>query len=319
MEEEIEKIFTLVQTFLKNPPIIIWGSGGTIPFGLPSMWSLNEVLKGKIDGFDSENDNLENELSKEQYAEHLPEIKQIIWEVVNNADIEALKLIIENDNNQFDGIRKLRDKFLQAHPKVLNIITTNYDRVLEHLLAHDNVTFSDGFNGRLLSIFDEKCFIEKEHVNIIKVHGSLNWFEVAGEIRYMPICLDAKATPLIILPSKNKYQEAYERPYRELIQKSDNLITNADAFLVVGFGFNDIHLTPKIRQKVNSGTPLVLITKEITKNTFEELRQAKKYILFEEADNNKSRIHYKSNDSEEVAIIEIDRNYWQLNEFMEIV
>lgn len=278
LEEEIEKIFTLVQKFLKKPPVVIWGSGATIPFGLPSMWNLNEALKENIEGFDSENDNLEKELSKDCYTKYMPEIKQVVWKVVNNADINALKLIIENDSSQFDGIRKLYDKFLQVHPKVLNIITTNYDRVLEHLLAHDNVPFSDGFNGRLLSIFDEEGFREKEYVNIIKVHGSLNWFEVAGEIRYMPVCSDVKAAPLIILPSKNKYQEAYDRPYRELIQKSDSLIKNAEAFFVVGFGFNDMHLTPKIRLKVSSGTPLILITKKITESTFEELQQAKKYF-----------------------------------------
>ena len=319
MEEEIEKIFTLVQKFLKKPPVVIWGSGATIPFGLPSMRNLNEALKENIEGFDPENDNLEIELSKEQYTERIPVIKKIIWDVINSADNEALKNIIDNNGNEFYGIRLLFRKFLQAHPEVLNIITTNYDRVLEHLLAHDNIPFSDGFNGRPLSVFDEEGFREKRHVNIIKVHGSLNWFEINGEIRYLPVCTDIEAIPLIILPSKNKYQEAYDRPYRELIQKSDSLIKDAEAFFVIGFGFNDMHLTPKIRLKVSSGTPLILITKKITESTFEELQQAKKYILLEEAESNKTKIHYKANDSEEVDIVEIDGNYWQLKEFMEIL
>jgi hypothetical protein len=39
----------MVQTFLKDPPLIVWGSGATIPFGLPSMEDLNAQIKEKID------------------------------------------------------------------------------------------------------------------------------------------------------------------------------------------------------------------------------------------------------------------------------
>jgi hypothetical protein len=47
---------------------------------------VNEELKYKIEDFDEKNDNLEIELGKEQYKEKMPEIKQIIWEKVNQAD-----------------------------------------------------------------------------------------------------------------------------------------------------------------------------------------------------------------------------------------
>ena len=102
--------------------------------------------------------------------------------------------------------------------------------------------------------------------------------------------------PLIISPGKNKYREAYENPYRDLIQKADTLIDNAESFLVIGFGFNDEHLTPKIKEKVNNGTPLVLITKEITNSCRNELERAQKYVLLEEnkttkEQNNKTDIH----------------------------
>jgi len=43
--EEKEKVFTIIQNYLKKPPVVIWGSGATVPFGLPSMWSLNENIK----------------------------------------------------------------------------------------------------------------------------------------------------------------------------------------------------------------------------------------------------------------------------------
>jgi hypothetical protein len=88
---------------------------------------------------------------------------------------------------------------------------------------------------------------------------------------------------------------------------------------VVGFGFNDKHLTPRIEANIKKGVPLVLITKEISPNTFKELKNATKYILFEEAGVGKTRVIYKENKSTEQMEEVIDGDFWQLNEFMEIL
>jgi hypothetical protein len=122
------------------------------------MEDLNKELKDKIDGFDMQNDNLEIELGKEQYQDKMPEIKKIIWEKVNQADISVLEKIISKNTNNFKGIKTMISKFTDAHPQVLNIITTNYDRVLEHVMSYNDISFTDGFNGKTLSIFDDTQF-----------------------------------------------------------------------------------------------------------------------------------------------------------------
>jgi len=66
-DENIETVFKIVQKFIEKPPLIVWGSGATIAFGLPSMWHLNEALKKELEDFDIENENLEIELGKEKY------------------------------------------------------------------------------------------------------------------------------------------------------------------------------------------------------------------------------------------------------------
>jgi hypothetical protein len=123
--------------FWVSPPLIVWGSGATIPFGLPSMEDLNKELKDKIDGFDMQNDNLEIELGKEQYQDKMPEIKKIIWEKVNQADISVLEKIISNNTNVFKAIETMINKFTETHPQVVNIVTTNYDRVLEYIMSYN--------------------------------------------------------------------------------------------------------------------------------------------------------------------------------------
>lgn len=316
--EQLERVFKIVQIFLKNPPLVIWGSGATVSFGIPSMDSLNNQLKKEIGGFDAENDNLEIELGKEKYQEKMPEIKNVIWNEINEADKLVLERLTTNQTTEFHGIKLLIDKFIEVHPQVLNIVTTNYDRVLEYTMSYHDIIFTDGFNGKVLSSFNENLFLSKNIVNLIKVHGSLNWFNIDSEIRYVSLCFD-KYTPQIIAPGKSKYQEAYNSPYRELIQKADNFIKDASSFLVVGFGFNDEHLTPRIKTQIKKGVPLVLITKKITESTIAELKGAEKYILFEEKSASLTNVIYKSSNSENEQSIILEGDFWQLSKFMEIL
>jgi len=311
-----EQTFKVIQGFLRSPPLIVWGSGATISFGLPSMWTLNESLKKVIPGFDTSNDNLEVELGKDKYQEYMPQIRKIIWDDVNAADIAVLNEIISNETVQYDGVKKMVEKFMAAHPQCVNIVTTNYDRVIEHVLSFYGIAYTDGFNGKTLSKFDENQFRNNDIVNIVKVHGSLNWFDIDGEVRCLPSPVNV-SEPQFIVPGKNKYREAFHSPYRELIQKSDSLITEASSFLAVGFGFNDEHLTPKIKSKVRHGTPIVLITKEVTESSYAELKNAEKYILLEELDDKNTRVKYKNGGPETESVIQ--GNYWQLQKFMEIL
>ena len=316
--EIVESTFKMVQNFLKNPPLIVWGSGATVSFGIPSMGALNERLKKEISDFDIDNDNLEIELGKEKYQDKIPEIKKVIWNEINEADKLVLERLTTNNSIDFNGIKLLIQKFIEVHPQVLNIVTTNYDRVLEYTMSYYDILFTDGFYGKILSSFNENLFQTKNVVNLIKVHGSLNWFNIDGEIRYINSCFD-KYTPQIIAPGKSKYQEAYNSPYRELIQKADNAIKEASSFLVVGFGFNDEHLTPRIKTQIKKGVPLVLITRKITDSTFKELKGAERYILFEENLSGQTNVIYKSSNSEIEQSIVLAGDFWQLSKFMEIL
>lgn len=320
MRDELkEKVYSIIQTFLKNPPVIIWGSGATIPYGLPTMGDLNQALKDGINNFNPTNENLEIELGKNAYETQMPEIRKIIWNTVNNAENKIIHKLINSETDELNAIKNMIDKFRSAHPQVVNIITTNYDRVLEHIAGYHNIPFSDGFIGREFSTFSNIHFKDKNIVNLIKVHGSLSWFQVGSNIRYLMVD-HVDSEPLIISPGKNKYQEAYKNPYRDLIQKSDSLINSAHSFLVIGFGFNDEHLTPKIKEKVNNGTPLVLITKQVSESCHNELKDAQKYVLLEE--NGVDGATSVSLKSGTVAVVEkhtIDGNYWQLKQFMEIL
>jgi len=309
-----DDIFRIIQKMLEKPPVIIWGSGATIPFGLPSMQDLNKMLSEKVKDFDGSNNNLEEELGKEKYLKILPKIRQIIWDRINGADKIILSELISN-KDKYSGVLALIKKFLEPHPQNINIITTNYDRLLEYVMTYHNINFTDGCSGRVLSAFNEDIFKDKNIVNLIKVHGSLNWGKIDNEIRYTDI-FNKNIEPVIIPPGKNKYQETYHSPYRELIQYSDKVIKKADSFFAIGFGFNDEHITPRIINKINSGTPIVLITRTITQTADKELKNAKNYVLLEKSDTDNTKVRIRQN-GENTTSSFLDKDYWTLTKFME--
>ena len=314
MKVDKSNIFSTIQKMLEKPPVIIWGSGATIPFGLPSMQDLNKTISEKVKSFDGSNNNLEEELGKDKYLELLPKIRQIIWDRINEADRKILSELLANED-KYKGVLKLIEKFLEPHPQNINIITTNYDRLLEYVMTYHNIDFTDGFTGRILSAFNEDAFKDKNIVNLIKVHGSLNWGKINNEIRYTDIFND-NIEPVIIPPGKHKYKETYYSPYRELIQYADKVIKKANSFFAVGFGFNDEHITPKIIGKINSGTPIVLITRDITQTAAEELKEAKNYVLLEKSDTDKTKIRIRK-DGKDIISPFLDKDYWTLTKFME--
>lgn len=112
-----DEIYKLIQVFLNNPPVVIWGSGATIAYGLPSMDELNKILKDKYDFFDKTNTNLEEELGKPKYEPMLNEIRKTIWDYIYEKDNLILKDTLMNPQN-YNGIKILVEKFTQPHPHV---------------------------------------------------------------------------------------------------------------------------------------------------------------------------------------------------------
>lgn len=312
----IEDIYSTIQKYLQDPPVIIWGSGATIDFGLPSMSQLRDEIGNVLPEFDKKCVDLEAELGNEKYVANLPLIRKTIWNAVNSADLKAKEQLLKNAD-KFDGIKRLTLFCQDPHPKVMNVVTTNYDRILEYVWGYYGFRFTDGFEQHELAVFDEKKFLSKDTINLMKVHGSLDWFDIDHEAR--KLTSDFGYDPLMVPPGKNKYRTAYNSPYRELIQKSDNVIKQASSFLVVGFGFNDEHITPLVSKKTKDGTPIVVVTMKVTANAERQLERAKKVIYIEsDSDIRKSRVRIIEN-GENVEDSVLEGQLWTLNNFMEVL
>lgn len=303
MDDSKDKIFKLVQEYLKPRPLIVWGAGATIPFGMPSMEDLKNHLSIQADG------NLEDILSNITEAKKRKEYECKIFRIVNQKDSDFRKSLL-GDDAKINQVIKLMRYFYNAHPQLINIVTTNYDCILEYIFSYDELPYTDGFCGREFSKFDENLFKKNNHINLYKVHGSLRWSK--GRYSYYNKTMDG------IFPSKEKYQKASQEPYRTIINEADRVINVAQCFLVVGFGFNDEHVTPKLETAIKNGEKIVVIAKKATESAKSKLREASRYVLIEQdSDKNKTKFSFKESDQEEEKILQ--GKYWEIQQFNKIL
>lgn len=329
MDSHVELIIERTQKYLENIPTMIIGSGFSVPFGLPTMSKLANQLKGELSskyegddgwvnfinlldkGYDLESALLEVSL-KEDITK---EIIKVTWSMVNSLDREAfLKFVQDAQNN---GLRNIFNTLLQSHPRRVDVITTNYDRLIEYSADKVNANIQMGFKGeyiKRLDKIDTQTKPNQKSIVLCKVHGSLDWFkkENGHQIMSLPnsdnILSDFQ--PVIVTPGIHKYQETHNEPFRTMINAADTLISEATSFLCIGYGFNDDHLHPKLINQIDSlEKEIVIVTKELTEGGRELIKSAKKFIVFEEASQGGTKI--TSHD----GVINAKENFWKIDEF----
>jgi len=314
-----EELSKLAQKYLSNKPVIILGTGTTIPYGLPSMKQLADELLLKIRLAKSNPDydlwerfkkdlkvttDLEKSLHNiELTQELLNTVVQNSWEIINKKDFELYYSLLSNPQiNTFVGLLKY---FLRTATPQIDIITTNYDRFAEYSseLANANtyLGFTHGLIGRFVANLNENAKLyfpsRNSQVNIYKVHGSLDWFSDINDIPVSIPLADRIPTdfkPAIVTPGITKYRKTHEDPFRTIMALSDQAIIKSSAILCIGYGFNDEHVQPKLIKVVKEKSiPIIVITKVLSDSAKTILLNdfCKKVLLIEEATTDSSKIY----------------------------
>ena len=333
-EEKKDKFASLIQKYLEKQPVILLGTGATIPYGLPSMTELADHLRSKVNDVSNEwktclealekTGNLEKALQYSQPNSSLTD--QIInstWGIVNQKDLEHYEKLIGETEKKFP-LKDLFSKLLQTHPKHIKVITTNYDRVAEYAADLAEANIHTGFSGRYLLSFTQNClqnYPNQNRVDIWKVHGSLDWFKRENNLSFSsPLAkeIPKNTVPLVVTPGIVKYQQTHLEPYRTVMNEADKALMQAACFLCIGYGFNDEHVQPKLIQQVREkGKPIVTLTKELTEAGKKLLLEnSAKSIALEEAENNRTCFHYFEDNKYKSEIL--DGDFWQLGEFLNL-
>ncbi len=329
--DDLEYLAESIQKYLTNHPAILIGSGCSVPYGLPSMSQLADelisTLSHKYASNCSWNDfvarynatqNLETALESVDMDQTLhDEIIKCVWECISKADNDAFQLFLEK--GEFPHIGKIVAKCIQSVTKT-NIITTNYDRLIEYAIDKQEGKCVSGYCGTYLKRFTGFNSIEsKRTINLFKVHGSVDWFKniSTGSICSVDFrdssCWVGHYSPLIVTPGIQKYRETHYDPFRTMISEADKAIRQSSSYLCVGYGFNDEHIEPIIiEENREKEKPIVIVTKGITPK-MESLflsRDDIPYLIISEHESGGSIVYWGKND---YKVFEVP--FWKLSEF----
>lgn len=326
---ERDDVFRAIQTAVEDPPLLMIGSGSSAPYGLPGMQELGEHLLQELDSKYSgegcwkvfrENllagQDLETALSDITFPPNiLNDVKWETWSLISSRDFELFGRILFGHEEL--ALSKLLKKFYQTHPQKIDIITTNYDRVIEYACDLAQLPVANGFYGCYHKHFDKE-FPLQESVNLVKVHGSLDVFcDTHGVAVSVPMLQKRVPglVPEIITPGASKFAAVLTGTPRQLLGAADERIGRAKSFLCIGYGFNDAQIQENILAKARTGIPVVVLTKEVSDHAAHLLaNNAQNYISIQEG---------KEKDTTEVCMnreIEIlDGTFWTVDGFMKII
>lgn len=332
MKEVLDKIATQAQKYIENIPVIVLGSGASVSYGLPTMWTLSEYLKDhiKIDGSEqwdkfvdllNSGTDLETALQNVSLDDEIT--KEIIiktWELINPKDVDVFFSSLSNID--YFPLSQLINKFFTSTLKELNIITTNYDRLAEYACEKSKLYHYTGFSTGFYRTKDLKDVIKVDRkVNIWKVHGSLDWFRNddnlligLSNIQTIPNGL----LPEIVTPGIEKYKKTHNEPYRTIIQEADNALENNNSYLCIGYGFNDEHIQEKLVNKcIQNNSKLLIITRTLTEatKTFITEQGCKNYLAFERSGETNTKVY----SSEFGEVIIPNEDYWSLDGFLKLI
>ena len=337
----IDKISQLAQLCYEANPTLVLGSGASMDHGLPSMDDLKEHLLDKVTPDDGDEAQKWLEvtmaLAKGNHLEEALEGKPIPESLIDKIVIETWKCVCEKDKQLFMELSNIEHPFplgnivkglFRSSNNLINIVTTNYDRVVEYACNSAGIICLTGFTP---GYFQDREGVDKlrillgknltRTVRVWKVHGSLDWFSREDDtIIGLPVFEfpKGKLVPQIVTPGLNKFRRTHQEPFRSSISGADIALERASGYLCVGFGFRDPQIEPKLIERCRKDNiPVVVLARVLTDEAKSFLRDKSgtKYLGIEKAGNG-SRVYCDySPDGERVD----EPNLWSLERFSELV
>jgi len=326
------------QRYYSQFPAIILGSGASAAFGLSGMGSLSKYLLEHVDisGCDPAALDKWSEFSEAlgrgvdlETALHdvrlPPELtSQVVlhtWGLLNPQDIQVYQGSIQQPD--FFALSRLIKGMFRSANSEIDIITTNYDRLAEYAIEQAGYHHYTGFSHGYSRVQANKAYLTCERiVNVLKVHGSLDWFQSPmGDV----VAFGQQASvptdfyPQIVTPGIEKYSRTYHEPFRTIIHLADDAIRRASSYLCIGFGFNDEHIQEKLVEKcVREDASITLVTRDLSEAArgFLVDGNVSNYLAIERGETDKQSIIYSS---ENVEPIMVDGDYWSFNGYLSLI
>ena len=344
---DLDEIYQEIQERLRKQLALIIGTGSSISvdvaFGMGALEShLKSVIPSVILGDNQAESEwklvLDNLNRKIDFENSLNVVKSdfLLESIIIETGKHVAKVNYQNISKISIGeipiialFERLKNALSYTNP-IIDIITPNYDLIIENALSHCDLDYNDGFYGGIQKKFDwvqsEQLFNRLEnnsktgkiylkvypHIRLHKVHGSLNYFVKSDNVyrndslSYFENTDDYER--FIITPGETKHKRIVEN--RHFYREMDNAIDKAQTYLFLGYGFNDIDIDKKICQNINQvSRRAIIVTKDLIGNAKAILTENPEIIAIRDNYNGGALISYKGKE------IEYNKPIWQIDEF----
>lgn len=304
----IEDIGKLAQSCVQHNPVIVLGSGASVPHGIRGMTPLADALIKNVKpaGVNEEKAwaliqddlgngvGLEDALQKTASPPSLVEkIVRCTWSTIASDDLALLQRAATGAEAL--PLTSLLHALFKSTNNTIHIVTPNYDRIAEYAADLAGAFHATGFVPGFIRRREGADVVSLRRGNyaartarIWKVHGSLDWFEDSqGQVVSLPLSdkLPAGLSPMIVTPGVSKYERTYDEPFRSAIQGADSALGSANAVLCVGFGFRDRHIEPRLVERCRQkNVPIVVLARTLTDEAknFLNANAGKSYLAMEQ-------------------------------------
>ena len=206
---EKKDIFQDIQNIRSSNPVIVLGSGASVSYGIPGMGVLANELKNFFKSnpyYDTATNDVVSDFIKlldsgvgleaALLDVKVPEIVEadivnIVWKVIIESDAKVYERFISGEDI---NLRQLFDYIIYGDPnKTLNVISTNYDRIAEYAACQTDAYINIGFTHGLMGKLKDNIMLNPKKpeadytgfINILKVHGSLDWYRSLPHHKHM--------------------------------------------------------------------------------------------------------------------------------------
>ncbi|WP_158963684.1 hypothetical protein [Chachezhania sediminis] len=322
-------------------PVIVLGSGASIPHGIRGMDDLANWLRENVQPADESEvdawalvrtalvagDHLEAALEGRALPDSLVvKIVRSTWDFIAQDDYSLLKSAI-TENIAFPP-RSMFAGLFHSTNRNIHVVTTNYDRVVEYAADTGGYIHNTGFlpgNVRRADGAENMIFKQGNNlartVTVWKVRGSLDWFsDPHGGVMSLPMTseLPDGLVPLIVTPGVSKYQRTHDEPILSAIQGADRVLSIRRCVYPHWYGFRDSHIYPKLvtRCRVHD-TPILVAARTLTPEAKDFLKNnaGRRYLTLEYHENGTMiyNVEYPGGVAIEGA------SYWELPSLLELI
>ncbi len=322
-----------------NMPKLVIGTGLSILYGIPGMKELTRHLDKEIKKenkadlkvmWDSRYKNIKSK-GLEAGLANLSESENILVDFIKistaryilNAE-ESLHRNIVKDDTGFSRLLIYLSGTVSINNKVIDIMTPNYDRVIEIVCDKLGIGIINGFHGNLYCKFDRNLLkrpaqmyncIAGKWVRLFKPHGSINWINENGnEYLTNDYSVLSKKTEYIeiVTPGSSKYKESMiNNTFRCMREEFNDLLnpSNNYSLLFYGYGFNDDHFDTALMDSFEKN--VLILAKDVKKEIINKALKRKNITIFYH-ENDKECMIYKTKK------YIIDLALWDINQFADV-